>query len=364
MRNFLKIIFFVATGFVSGSSNALALSVLDTGGSAYNPLYIQVQQDPLQQKIQQYSQKKYQNEQKENSLKSSYGLSNYYSCSSGMSEQDLSDPDKAAQYLSTVQYCLEHKTLREKQSQQSTTDASVCPSGYVIKNGSCVTSDAGCKATYGQYSSFQKNDGQTGAPVCGCSAGYKWNEGQTSCVLKLVVQQSCPYLKKGTVFFPAAPSLDNPSSLAPSSCVCGTGYEVDKSGQACIEKDKEIGISSVKTNEQVCIDAYGVSSIFTGIDRANGKITCDCKIGYRWNQGQTQCVAIPKKETVAAAPVSKNGLEINKTKEDSPVFTKEDSEFLNEELKSLTGGTPKNYYVEGKAKPRGLWSRMKGWFGF
>lgn len=208
MKNLLTTVFLVTASFTVGAHSVFALSALDIGGSAYNPLYIQIEQDPFQQRMQQDSQIRYQNTQQENNLKSTYGLSNFYSCSSDRSSQDLSDPHSMTQYLNTVKYCLELKSingsntrqstfLRDQQAKQSGTLCNgqywnacsggknfVCPSAGDAYCEVPKTNDQMCREGYGVNSNW---DGVTkykdGAPVCGCKDGYSWNDQRTSCIV-------------------------------------------------------------------------------------------------------------------------------------------------------------------------------------
>lgn len=306
MKNLLTIILLVVTSPAVCTPSVFALSPLDAGGSWANPLYIQIQQDPLQQKLQQYQAQNTLNQQKENNLKSTYGINNYYSCSSGVSSLDLSNPSAMAQHLDVVQYCLERKLLN---TQQSTTVVSSCPQGYVVKNGACVTPDAGCKATYGQNAKFDKYDSATGYPVCGCSIGYEWSSDGSSCV--------------------------------------------------------GVSVAPAITNDQVCQESWQ-NSKWGGTRNDKGGLICDCKTGYEWNEGQTACVAVPIKETISANPAvvikkgpeTKNANTRNKGRENTVSST------TNDEWKNPAYWNNKVATSTAEAEHKGFWGRIKGWFGF
>src|SRR3989344_64169 len=79
-----------------------------------------------------------------------------------------------------------HFSSRVGRCRQQSTTATSCPTGYFINNGSCVTADAGCKLTFGQYSMFTKYDSATGKPTCDCIAGYTWNAAGKACVFNQI----------------------------------------------------------------------------------------------------------------------------------------------------------------------------------
>jgi len=50
-----------------------------------------------------------------------------------------------------------------------------------------------------------------------------------------------------------------------------------------------------KSDNQICLDSYGVNSSYTGQRGTNGGPICGCNTGYQWNSGQTSCIAVPAK---------------------------------------------------------------------
>lgn len=197
MKTLLTTIFSIIALFVVSVPSVSAISVFDLGG-LYNPIHVQVQQDLGMQ-----------NTQKDNNLKSTYGLSNYYKCATGGSTQDLSNPNTMAQYLNTVQYCLERNLMRERNAQQVATAVASCPQGYVIKNRACVSeqvisqmytdslrrvevseayntptkrNNQICKETYGLNSLWNGDTVTQGGLVCSCLAGFSFSTDGKSCV--------------------------------------------------------------------------------------------------------------------------------------------------------------------------------------
>lgn len=133
--------------------------------------------------------------------------------------------------------------------------------------------DSSCQKSFGVNSMFDASY-KSG---CGCKSGYSWNSTVTACVVSGAVTtasvsgctstygfspttgkscsgsvtsatlnktEACPHLVKGTRVLPAAPPPNSSSWVAPPTCVCRIGYETDKSGQACIQKDDTSQASS------------------------------------------------------------------------------------------------------------------------
>ncbi|OGG53828.1 hypothetical protein A2851_01390 [Candidatus Kaiserbacteria bacterium RIFCSPHIGHO2_01_FULL_53_29] len=95
-----------------------------------------------------------------------------------------------------------------------------------------------CRNYYGQYSTWSERADSQNALICDCLSGYVWNSNKTACVF---VQLVLP-----------------------------------------------------KTNNQLCQDSYGKHSVWHGTMNAEGGAVCDCATGYKWNDGQAACIAIPK----------------------------------------------------------------------
>src|SRR5687767_13184277 len=74
-------------------------------GTEYNPIHIEIQEDPIQRDIREmerhrieFEQRSAKNETTVNRLKSQYGVSAFYSCYAG-ANKDTSDPSTKASYL-------------------------------------------------------------------------------------------------------------------------------------------------------------------------------------------------------------------------------------------------------------------------
>ncbi|MGB2580710.1 MAG: hypothetical protein WBC83_03370 [Minisyncoccia bacterium] len=377
MKKIFTTILFVILNLMVGVPSAFAISSFDLGG-IHNPINVQVE----------YSQSTL-NQQKENSLKSSYGLSNYYSCASGESSLDLSNPSTMARHLNSVQYCLERKALSAQRSEAT----SSCQQGYVVKNGVCVTPDAGCKATYGQSSRFDKYDATTGYPICGCSAGYEFSSDGKSCVSTQsrsvesgisadVLSEATCMLRQNAQWNKTTKSCACPSGYAEkeiggdcfvkkvdqpvktndqicqdkwkntvwnekrNDCDCATGYNWN--GSSCV-------VVPVKTNDQICQE-WRKNTKWAGTKNDQGGLVCECKTDYQLNQDQTQCTTAPKKETTKVASLN-GGLQSN-TVADTPRYPKDEQRFID-------GWNKKNVPLDSEeVKPKSLWSKVKTWFGF
>lgn len=211
-------------------------------GGIYNPINVQVTQDP-------YDVKRQENITLESRLKSQYGYSIYASCKSSVcGSYDAGNPYDVNSCLLQLEswlgmgYC---QAQRENARQNLQ-----CADGYTKnKNGGCSSNDVTCQNSFGLNSNWDGTKNNQGGLICGCKTGYEWNDSRTNCVVH-----------------------SNPAPIP------------------------------TKTNDQICQDNYGVNSVWYGTKNENGGLICDCKNGYQWNEGQTRCVYISKIEV----PVTKN----------------------------------------------------------
>ena len=109
-----------------------------------------------------------------------------------------------------------------------------------------------------------------------------------------------------------------------------------------------------KTNDQVCMEDYGVNSVWSNTLNDTGGPICDCKAGYQWNESGTQCLAVAKTTTPVIKGVSEIKTEKIEIKENSSIIAKPDTANLNQKL------TP----VSEEETPKSFWARLKGWLGF
>lgn len=243
-------------------------SSFDVGGKN-NPIYFQ--------EIQDYdTMQRNTNTQKENNLKNTYGLSNYYAChaeneSSCGIRADTGDPSVQASCLILMQYCLERKALSENRSNQSFQNQISCPVGTVSKDGACVSNDQVCSNKFGQNWKWVGTKNDTGGLNCGCKDGY--TSKNSVCVS---YDQSCNIEFPNTVFNKIN---DTTGGII---CDCKTGYAWNDQRNSCV-------VAPVVDRDKQCKEKWPNSSLI-------GQY-CDCENGYQWNQDRTQCVVTPKEKT-------------------------------------------------------------------
>lgn len=191
------------------------------------------------------------------------------------------------------------------------------------------SNDQICQSSFGSNSNWGGTKNDKGGLTCDCNTGYQWNEQRTSCVLN--------YNK-----------------------ICTDKFGVGYIWYGTINSDGGPDCSSKEENNQICVKDFGVNSIWSGKLNDKGGLTCDCKTGYQWNQGQTQCIIILKAEVKAVTPTTKIVPEVkiiqNKIKKDiAPNISKPDSIILNQEVAPIT---------TTEVKPKSFWSKIKNWLGF
>lgn len=249
MKKILSFFIFLALCVVG-----VNVSAYSTGeGTVINPIQVEITQDPFQQMVekqqqemqlqqilqqQQTLQSQQQQQSLESSLKSQYGVSAYYACSStfpSCTTGDMSDPSRQSSCLIFIKSCLESKSMQKSdteiqktqnwdQRQQSLGcmnkyglhsfyDAAIsmcsCQSGYTSNGITCIaisvpptkSNDQICRDYYSQNSIWTGNVNDAGQIVCGCKAGYVWNDQQTD---------KC-------VFIPVVPVKSNDQKVIPTS---------------------------------------------------------------------------------------------------------------------------------------------------
>lgn len=276
-------------------------SSTDFGGSA-NPINIQIQPNPTQQMRQE-------NLLRESQLKAQYGYSIYSSCKpSACGSYNAIDPFSESSCLSMLEAWL-GRGMCQAQRQKSNENIQ-CVTGYtkVLSNGWYVCS-----------------------PVATPTVPIKTND-------QVCIDKFGAHIKwDGT---------KNSEGLL--NCGCEPGYQASNDGSTCVL----VSNVPITTNDQICIEDYGINSTWSGkLNEKNGPI-CDCKINYVWNKGGTTCLAIPKAETKTITPVIKK---VSEVKKDAANITEADPVNLNQEVATST---------TTEVKPKGFWSRLKGWLGF
>ncbi len=161
-----------------------------------------------------------------------------------------------------------------------------CKDGYTQRNGECISYDQSCNTDY-QNSIFLKID-TDGRKICDCKTGYVWNGQKTGCVIAPIV----PIKTNDQVCSDAYGTNSNWDGIKTNdgkiSCGCKSGYVWNAQRTNCIVAPAV----PTKTNDQICQDNYGSNSNWDGTKSNAGGLNCGCKTGYQWNQGKTQCVKI------------------------------------------------------------------------
>jgi hypothetical protein len=221
------------TLLASPTAAVLALSPFDPGGQ-YNPLYFKEVQDPA-------LVQKRANDDKEQRLKSQYGISAYNDCyrQSGAAGKDTSDPSYYASVLSWIGHCLERQQIKTVVPPVNTPPVTTCPAnayidpfweslgsrqckcieGLTLEDGQCITLTAYCQKHYGAHSVVQKDQYKQNS--CGCEVGYQLSLGGT------ILSVACVKSVSNTII-PSQPSNNdkpkvNPSQNKPASKPVGDG---------------------------------------------------------------------------------------------------------------------------------------------
>ncbi len=308
--------------------SAYIQSGLDIGGE-YNPIYMQEVKDP-------YEVQRTLNTQKENNLKSTYGISSYYSCSSANSSScgvsaDIGNPYNQASCLSIIQYCLESKSIKENYSKEW---------------------NQSCKDSYGIYSKLESVDDVNGNYNCGCQDGYSWSEDKTQCIRKVIKtnDQICKdYYGLNSFFLEIDPS-DNKTV-----CDCESGYQWNEQNTGCVVAPA----LPTKTNDQICNENYP-NSYYNGVLNGQGGLTCDCKTGYVW-EGNV-CILAPT-VTPYVSKVKKEII-VPDVQEEPIIKEKTKSGIFNETSLASVSLVKETATTTEKMKSKNLWQKIRSWFSF
>lgn len=246
-------------------STVFAQSLLDryAPGTSYNPIEMQIVQDPMEQLRLELNAL-------ESRLKMQYGYSLYSSCmpSSCLTADSIRDLSTRSSCLQTLEYKLGNKLCEAQKP--------ACPYGTTLWNGSCYTPDQGCRANYGDHVSSKRVTAE-GKFECDCDSGYQWDPTGANRCVAIPVQKTQDQL--------CAETYPN-SRLIGGYCACPSGYQLNDARTRC-------DAVPVKTNDQVCQDSFGSNSNWDGTKTSDGQLNCACKIGFTWNAERTSCVFVP-----------------------------------------------------------------------
>ena len=273
-----------------------AYGEFDLGGK-YNPINVQIQQDPAALQRQE-------NQALESQLSAQYGYSVVASCKSSVCNKGndvLSDPYAIARCLLQVSGDLRLGWCPAQRQQQQNSAPIVnptcqryatyingscqCNSGYVAIGSMCQSSalfqtqeavDLYCKNTYGT------NTRGTGYNQCDCVSGYVWTADKKSCIVQPTKTNDQLCQDSYGVYSNWDGTKNNSGGL---NCGCKNGYSWNSGQTACV-------ILPPKTNEEICQSINGVNSTVLWLNETNGNPICGCKKGYEWATGGKSCKLI------------------------------------------------------------------------
>src|SRR3989344_317262 len=309
-------------------------------GSQSNPIYIQVQQNPTQAWSEAW--------RKINSIQYVPACASIYRTINSQSalNVDMSDPASVtseATYLNYLYSSYQSCVSRSAQIQNQT-----CPNGTGVRNGTCISQDKICEMDLGP--------------------NYKWDgtknsNGSANCVLKTSNNTGTENILDGICQKTFGPqsiytgNTDKGRGGNTGGCGCKDGYYWVLGMTMCGNENtprEPVTTTPTKTNDQVCMEDYGVNSVWSNTLNDTGGPICDCKAGYQWNESGTQCLAVAKTTTPVIKGVSEIKTEKIEIKENSSIIAKPDTANLNQKL------TP----VSEEETPKSFWARLKGWLGF
>lgn len=147
-----------------------------------------------------------------------------------------------------------------------------CPAGYLLINGSCLTYDQSCQQKYGPNTYGD-------ATTCSCFSGYQWNSDNSACIAIPVVVSTAPAGGSGS----AVP-------IAPKTSVCPKGQARTTDG-------------SCASYQRACVIDFGPHSTWTGNLNETGGGICGCEEGYQTNLETKSCVAVPDQAAAVAVGI-------------------------------------------------------------
>jgi hypothetical protein len=238
-------------------------------------------------------------------------LNNYYKSSSGLySAPSISTYSPTYSTYSSTPSCPLHS--------YSSGSSCKCNSGYLAKNGSCVSADSVCWDDTGYSSSYDILSNS-----CKCNSGYVLNSAGRCTSADLVCSDkigvmsrynsltnkcecmvgyefdglSCKYKSSSSSYSPSysgsysglssCPANSSASLTSIGKCTCNSGYKINANKDACVE-------ITAKDNDKTCQKDFGTKSKWAGTSNASGTINCICKDGYEFSSKGDKCVKIKK----------------------------------------------------------------------
>lgn len=296
-------------------------------GSPSNPIYIQVEQDPMALWRDAWD--------KLNSIQKVPYCSKVYDDVMAMAEKngygDLSFPGEAKSTANYLNYLYNYYQT--------------CMKAYLKLPKVEKTDGQRCQDDYGVNSIWSGTYNAQGGPLCSCKTGYEWNNQRTSCEVGVPKNQTTEKDLKQMLSSLSA-QVDSLSQTAPT-----------------------------KTNNQLCGETF-TNSTWKGNKNTQGGLECDCDTGYQWNKDQTGCILTSNViQVVSGGGGGSSGSISNKKQAGEEKITSPVKQVLNIDEKMFdTKSTSTNIVntVSGinnpsnvePAKSKGFWQRFKSFFGF
>jgi hypothetical protein len=210
-------------------------------GSPSNPIYIQVEQNPMTLWSDAWD--------KLNTIQKVPYCSKVYDDVMAMADKngygDLSFPGEAKSKARYLNYLYSYYQT--------------CMKAYLNLPKVEKTEGQRCQSDYGVNSMWSGTYNAQGGLFCSCKTGYEWNSQRTSCEVGVSKKETSEKDLKQTI-----------SSLS---------AQIDSLSQT----------TPTKSNNQLCGETF-TNSTWKGNKNTQGGLECDCDNGYEWNGDRTSCV--------------------------------------------------------------------------
>lgn len=268
MKN--KILIYFLSLAVLLPSTVFAQSLLDryAPGTSYNPIEMQIVQDPMEQLRLELNAL-------ESRLKTQYGYTRYNSCvsSSCVTADSTRDLTLRSSCLHYAESCLARSGTNTLLPVSTRSETQLC------------------QMDHGQNSRWSGGYTANGGIECACNSGYQWEGGlsapqafkNTQCVPVTEVSRN----QQCSDQWPGSTWTGQLSSQGGSVCGCAAGFQWNDARTRCDAVPAKTNSDYLKQ----CSDVYGDYSGFSEIN-AQGQPVCVCADGYDFNTTRTKCVQI------------------------------------------------------------------------
>lgn len=220
-----------------------SIAIAYPGQYSWDPLYIEIKENPIQKQLREDAVKRNENLNKINSLIAKYGSKIYYTCYQNYcATGDMGNPNTQAMCLLSLEYnCL----MRESAFQDKSDDSL----------------DEGCHKKYGTNSYYKETI--NGTHICDCVDGHEW-QGDI-CAEKTV---ECPAN----------------STYIQGSCVCNDDFiDIGEFCKRCLPGEVAVKNQCIDICEKDYPNSYAELS-------ADFKWECFCDNNFRWDEVKKSCV--------------------------------------------------------------------------